>query len=69
MAQVEIIVGAGSEMMPIAHQRRNVLLRLIENLRRRRAAHDVVEPHLPFDLLHHRRIGHEEVIVLVLTRR
>ena len=68
MAEIEVVVGARFDVMTLAHQRGNLLLGLVDDFGGRRAAHDVVEPGLALDLLHHRRVRHQQVVVLILTR-
>jgi hypothetical protein len=50
-----------------AHDHRDVLVCLVDHARGGRATHDVVEPGLAFDLLHHRGIGHQELVVVILS--
>src|SRR5262245_61067332 len=67
MPQVEVIVGAGAEVMTLPEQYGDVAFRLIDHRSGGAGHHDVVEPRLPFDLFHHRRVGHEKRVVLILS--
>ena len=69
MAQVEIVVGARLDVVALAQERGDFVFGLIHHARRRRRAHDVVEPRVALDLFHHRRIRHEERVVLILAGR
>ena len=55
--------------MPLAQQRRDVALRLVDDPRRRARHQDVVEPRLALDLLHHGGVRHQERVVLILAGR
>ena len=69
MAQVEVVVGALTDVVRLAQERGDVLLGAIDDGRGGGAAHDVVEPGLALDLLHDRRVGHDDRVVLILARR
>src|ERR1043165_4035574 len=68
VADVEVVVLLGAQMMPVAQQRRRLLPGELDGVLRHGRAEDVIEPRDAHQLFLRRRVRQQDRVVLVLPR-